>query len=137
MERENRIEQKEYLHTLKDSTVCPVWIRNDKISHFIFVLFIIPLLVLCFIARFCLQKQGVFAILQSTRERQRNVGKCREMQGNAGKNKEKTKGLSLSFFASILHFIISVLADAIRCRLVQISTYLSCILYALVSLFGA
>ncbi|KXA32326.1 hypothetical protein HMPREF3226_02784 [Prevotella corporis] len=39
----------------------------------------------------------MFAILQSTREQ----------QGNRGKNMEMAKGLSLSFFASSLHFIIS------------------------------
>ncbi|ERJ99674.1 hypothetical protein HMPREF9145_0915 [Segatella salivae F0493] len=83
--------------------------------------------VLRFIARFCLQKYDVFAILQSTREQ----------QGNTGKNKEKTKGLSLSFFASILHFIISVLSDAMLFGLEQINTFLSCIVSILILLFGA
>ncbi|EID33729.1 hypothetical protein HMPREF9969_1773 [Prevotella sp. oral taxon 306 str. F0472] len=45
--------------------------------------------------------------------------------------------MSLSFFASILHFIISVLSDAMLFGLEQINTFLSCIISILVLLFGA
>ena len=49
--------------------LCPIRVRNDKISHsFIVILFVIPLSVLRFIARFCLQKYEEFITLQSSRE---------------------------------------------------------------------
>jgi hypothetical protein len=58
---------------------CPICVRNDKISHSsIIVLFVIPILVLRFIACFCLQKYDVFSIPQSNREHQGNTGNLKE-----------------------------------------------------------
>jgi len=65
-----------------------------------------PLSVLRFIARLCLQKYDEFITLQSSREQ----------QGNTGKNKEMTKGLSLSLPPhSIYHIRFS------RCNTMQIA----------------
>jgi hypothetical protein len=41
-------------------------------------LFVIPIPVLRLIARFCLQKYGVFPILQSSREQQGSIGNLKE-----------------------------------------------------------